>query len=1075
MASFLEQQMNEASLLMEDSSVVNEASVLPIISSKSTTTTSVPNRDDDDDDTDDQQDNNDDDDDRVGTNRALEVTSFLERQINEASELILDDQYNEDTNNHTTILQDNEKVEENHDADAVQDLADRLAPSMEELDALLDQQKDGSMRSLNKKMVGTLKEGDEDDDENSFDSELEHLAASEHILRQELEFAHDFGSMLNVSGESHMGEEEEKDMNGTGDDDDAKEGNDEESAPTAAAETKNDEGDTDSTGSKSTGSKSVVTRHNYTLSDHSHYLQIQTEARGGWYHRPISFDALAGREYIIPLPEQELDRIYVGLQPTSIVSQPSSFAVSPLNNFDTPKKKKKSKDASLVSGEDESIPFERLPLRVIGFKLRPDVLVGTVMDAINHALKEEPYELDVKKRQGGHLILRSPVLEFDFQIASYKGTTGSRFCERTLLIRVFYLNHDEVRAPPPTDSHFMLAIGDAGDIKDLLDNESNWTLREASALIQKMETSKKSSDAEHFFSTPFWVKKPVFPNKKAMQDAIAQQLLEKFKPSPSVGSFSLTLPCLSKEDWPWIQYSYRYIKSTWDELDDRDLTYASLRSRPFGQFPSLTTLDVHYCSQLRRISREQMVLSLLRSASDLEQYAREAEFTCANLIEVLKTAYDNYKLEPPKLPQALPLVAYPLEFTPHQETCPPWGQKVTEAVNEITKQSSSSTAFDADSNDSSFSRAEQAVQLVLNAFQFQHDEEQSARLGRKNVQVMDRLAKMQAHKQASIDKLQQSYHRSAAARKAADEFYAMGEKAKYGSDVFPPPDVPKARHVPLFKCSVLVRGSTGSFTVTANHILCCTQLVPLVGGNRIKLLELQGLAFSVQGNQSSGFNPLPDRLIVRRDGEEVLTFRPSYAASRLKVFLEIIQGFSENSGVYSSGQNKVVASSSSTSNTNNDKGDDSIQQEGDEDEEEDFATKGTQKEEEESDSPAQDEPKQDEKIGEDDTKQDDESGNEEDDSKRQEEKNAMSIKEEEEEEEETPIVEREPISNSTDVEETTKTTSIDDHDDDAETDDHESACESHQIDSDTKQDENGIKEEDQILEKEEETEKEDSR
>lgn len=42
-----------------------------------------------------------------------------------------------------------------------------------------------------------------------------------------------------------------------------------------------------------------------------------------------------------------------------------------------------------------------------------------------------------------------------------------------------------------------------------------------------------------------------------------------------------------------------------------------------------------------------------------------------------------------------------------------------------------------------FDRAQEAVSIVLSAFHKQEDEELSARLCRKNVQVMDRLAKMQ--------------------------------------------------------------------------------------------------------------------------------------------------------------------------------------------------------------------------------------------------------------------------------------------------------------------------------------------
>ena len=56
-----------------------------------------------------------------------------------------------------------------------------------------------------------------------------------------------------------------------------------------------------------------------------------------------------------------------------------------------------------------------------------------------------------------------------------------------------------------------------------------------------------------------------------------------------------------------------------------------------------------------------------------------------------------------------------------------------------------------------FYKATDAVSMVSSAFQRQFDEEQSARLGRKNLQVMDRLAKMLAHKRNCIAKIRDAY------------------------------------------------------------------------------------------------------------------------------------------------------------------------------------------------------------------------------------------------------------------------------------------------------------------------------
>ena len=83
--------------------------------------------------------------------------------------------------------------------------------------------------------------------------------------------------------------------------------------------------------------------------------------------------------------------------------------------------------------------------------------------------------------------------------------------------------------------------------------------------------------------------------------------------------------------------------------------------------------------------------------------------------------------------------------------CPPWGAEVAKAMD--------STAKEKTGDKSSFEKAEEAVLVTVCAFHRQYDREQGARLGRKNMQVMDRLAKMQAYKRTSIDTIKNLYGR----------------------------------------------------------------------------------------------------------------------------------------------------------------------------------------------------------------------------------------------------------------------------------------------------------------------------
>jgi len=57
-----------------------------------------------------------------------------------------------------------------------------------------------------------------------------------------------------------------------------------------------------------------------------------------------------------------------------------------------------------------------------------------------------------------------------------------------------------------------------------------------------------------------------------------------------------------------------------------------------------------------------MIISLVKTASDLESYACEYEISCGNVEQLLRPTFEMYKLTPPQLPMPVPLTAYPLDF-----------------------------------------------------------------------------------------------------------------------------------------------------------------------------------------------------------------------------------------------------------------------------------------------------------------------------------------------------------------------------------------------------------------------------
>ena len=807
----------------------------------------------------------------------------------------------------------------------VRALAEALAPSLMVAEEVLQVPMEFRLKS---------KWGDDDDtgtmdDDDHLDDEMEALRSSEAILRQELELAHDFSSLFNfaiaeepykpkeafkedipesslvvdsIRSPFHIGPEQSATSEADVDDND--DAVDESLAPNQVPDTPN----------SSTAPIAYTPDHDnvsliassprfgrnppilYTANDHRVTLSLRKEEYGGWYS--VSLERHFGLtrrndddtsveyiddeiiEYCLAIPNVKLRQLFVGLPERITPTSAESTRVT------TPK-------------AASSSPPPPLPVRTIAMRIRPDVLCGAVMEAVHHAFTQ--LNVRVSKRQGGNVqgvvvpplpkeirhreeLVEDPPFLIDVRLV----TSKSEPYHRVLLIRVYHYWGEIVpedggscRNAPPEDT--TSPYFDQNDlIVEPLSNKVALHLREAAALVQMIES-------------PTGIKKIKLPTKhegawieQDITKAVSNHLIEHYRACPSVNDAGITLPALNAEDFSVILASGSLIQMVWEELETRDLAYVTLRASRFGSFPSLPTLDVHYCSQLRRISRESMTAQLVKSASELEQYAREAELTCANMITLLKPTFVVYGMDAPLLPKPKQLTDYPLDFTPPQVACPPWGVKVQHALNEIQAWTGDANRDDEPLNmqfgsadpihlRKSFDMASAAVRLVLEAFQKQDDEEQSVRLGRKNMQVMDRLAKMRAHQLLCIQTLQNCYNVSDKALQTANSFhYKCG-----------------VREVPLLKRTIVVGRSTGTCTITANHILFVTQLIPVLGGNKTTLFNLEDVEFHMEEEAASLLNPLPTIVHVTQNGRIVYSFRPTVGAARLKSFLDVVKLASE--------------------------------------------------------------------------------------------------------------------------------------------------------------------------------------
>jgi hypothetical protein len=324
----------------------------------------------------------------------------------------------------------------------------------------------------------------------------------------------------------------------------------------------------------------------YTIDSHAEMLGVHVD--GGWYvlESKLAPDV---HEYVVPLPIEQLKRLYIGLvgnqgEATPIVdatvdheeessaSHSGVTSPAPHTPLRTPASNKSR--SSIVNRH------EPLPVRTVVIWIRPDVLCGAVMDAIYHAMEGIG---QVTKRQGGVLkgvvhpcvmtntetgnVTHCPGYAVDVQLCTYKGTARSKQGQRSLIMRVFYYfpgedvleedNHDNEEQSVSCETN---------------DESHNALLKEAAALVQKMETGSTDITKRSSFVSMFSPRVSQ-GQEQNLPEVVSQQLLLSYRACPSVLDGRLTLPALSEQDAPVIHASWRWVDACWNELENRDLCY----------------------------------------------------------------------------------------------------------------------------------------------------------------------------------------------------------------------------------------------------------------------------------------------------------------------------------------------------------------------------------------------------------------------------------------------------------------------------------------------------------------------
>ena len=284
-------------------------------------------------------------------------------------------------------------------------------------------------------------------------------------------------------------------------------------------------------------------------------------------------------------------------------------------------------------------------------------------------------ELNQREEDVGSETIILPAVTLDAQICTKK--LGGNF-ERIVLLR-FYNSCSQVIGIVVDDvlvenSSYSWAsvdqIWDAANMIKAINDE--WRSPQVSSSHNLSTPMNIASKVGRLMGSPISYISTKIPNERNENDLEVEKISHSAN-FPSllieVSLFIMAILRILCSDEPC--QTSKYVDACWKpiakcilELDNRDLVYASLGKCDFATFPALTTLDVHYCYQLRLICRESMILSLLDSAAGLERFARESEKSCALMIYLLSWVFKAYNMKAPIFPKSIPLSAYPLEFSP---------------------------------------------------------------------------------------------------------------------------------------------------------------------------------------------------------------------------------------------------------------------------------------------------------------------------------------------------------------------------------------------------------------------------
>lgn len=235
---------------------------------------------------------------------------------------------------------------------------------------------------------------------------------------------------------------------------------------------------------------------------------------------------------------------------------------------------------------------------------------------------------------------------------------------------------------------------------------------------------------------------------------------------------------------------------------------ANVSSSSSSKSSKSITLDPQYLHQLEDLAREDMHRTLEATARNLEEYVCAAEEKCEQLRLLMEPMYLQYKLEKaPSIAKALPLSFYPLDLLAADGTM---GGDEQISLEEKTLVDDRLAYIDA--------LKETAWRCCL----MQCDAEMTARMQRKNLQVLDRMAKCTEYQRLLIANLRDNERRT-----SVPLFQAFKNQIGHDGGIYDDEDV----ETPLYYCRCIIGSRPATLFMTYEHLAFVSN-VPGFGWSR---------------------------------------------------------------------------------------------------------------------------------------------------------------------------------------------------------------------------------------------------